>query len=548
MAATPGILYVTMERGANLSPARFQDWYNNEHGPLRLRLTDFVTNGFRYRASDLEDTGKGKPEWMAIYDITDMAELTKDQYMQLRGDPIQSQRERDLRPDLTIDRRSLDLANTWDSKEFKPLEALDTKLEENSMVAVSITLKKGSNPEELNKWYEAEHISSLSKMSGWLRSRSFTTSAMDGKDVVEYLTLHDYAPKNGLDGREIESAVTKSCPKELVEEVRIRTYNMHYIFGPAPRELAPLSEPDVPSFDSPATETRTFPDTEGGAIESYITTKDGVRIRYRLEGSSDMNAPLIVLSNSILVDWGIWDGFVSQFLSSPQNKKYRILRYLTRGRSSDCGSEKITVQLLASDIIALLDALRVPQAAAIVGVSLGGATVLCAGLTYPERIAKFMSCDTSSKSPQGNSKLWGERIALAEKEGAINAAGERVVGDELAEITVRRWFVAESYDGGNMEKECERVKSMVVNNSLEGFKKTVEALFEYDLKPQMAGYQGKAGFLVGGGDGKLPETMDAMAKSLGQGAAFHRVEGAGHLPMVEKPKEVVEAVVSLLAL
>ena len=533
MASTPGILYVTMDRGTNLSPARFQDWYNNEHGPLRLRLTNFVTNGFRYRASDLEDSGKGKPEWMAIYDITDMAELTKADYMALRGDPIQSQRERGLRPDLKIDRRSLDLAKTWDSKAFKPLEDLDTVLGENALVATSISLKSGAKAEDLDKWYEEEHVAGLSKMSGWLRSRSFTTSSIDGKDEVEYLTLHDFAPKNGLDRAQIKHTLMGSCPKDLVEEMRIRTYNLHYIFGPAPRELAPLSKPDVPSFDSPATETRTLPSSEGGAVESYVTTKDGVRLRYRLEGSSDMNAPLIILSNSILVDWGIWDGFVAQFLSSPQNKKYRILRYLTRGRSSDCGSQKITVQLLASDIIALLDALRVPQVAAAVGVSLGGATVLCAGLTYPDRIAKFMSCDTSSSSPQGNAKLWGDRIDIAEKEGATNQSGEKVVGDKLAEMTVRRWFVQGSYDGGSMEAECERVKSMVVNNSFEGFKKSVEALWEYDLKPQMAEYQRKGAFLVGGADGKLPETMEAMAASLSKGSAFHRIEGAGHLPMVE---------------
>jgi len=111
------------------------------------------------------------------------------------------------------------------------------------------------------------------------------------------------------------------------------------------------------------------------------------------------------------------------------------------------------VNLLASDIITLLDVLRVQKAAAVIGVSLGGATSLDVGLKHPKRVSAFVSCDTNAVSPSGNRKAWGDRIAVAEKEGAQSQAGETVVGEELAEMTVRRWFVKESYDGGKMEAE-----------------------------------------------------------------------------------------------
>ena len=293
--------------------------------------------------------------------------------------------------------------------------------------------------------------------------------------------------------------------------------------------------------------TKTIPESHGGAgaIESWVTTRDGVDLPFRLEGSPDPHAPLIVLSNSILVDYGIWDDFVTSFFSIPANKKYRVLRYLTRGRSSKCGTQPVTVDVLASDIIALLDTLRVKKAAAMIGVSLGGATVLNAALKYPNRVESFISCDTSSKSPAGNSKAWGDRIAMSEKEGAT-ASGEGIVGSELAEITTRRWFVPESYDGGASEKTCLDVKKMVETNSREGFKKSVNALFEYDLREEMKTSEVKGGFVVGGSDGVLPATMKDMAGSYGHGAEYKVIEGAGHLPMVEKPKEFAEYVTSFL--
>jgi len=88
---------------------------------------------------------------------------------------------------------------------------------------------------------------------------------------------------------------------------------------------------------------------------------------------------------------------------------------------------------------------------------------------------------------------------------------------------------------------------MVESNSLAGFKKSVEALFEYDLKAEMKRSKVRGAFLVGGSDGVLPGTMKEMAEAYGEGGAeFHLIEGAGHLPMVEKPQQFAEFVTGFL--
>lgn len=545
---------MTMQPQSSLTDEQFHDWYNNEHGPTRLRLP-FITNGFRYRGTDVQ-AGKGsdeKPEWMAIYDVADMEELTKDAYLRLRNPPVKSQREVDTMKQIKVDRKLYDFIESRESKDFKKLEDVQNEGEGNVMVAVALDLQPGTdNKAELDKWYREEHIDLLSKVPGWLHTRRYVTSAIDPNAAVEYLALHEYAPKNGLDGSEFKAATTTKWNAEImtnvVKEKRRRVYQLYYTFGAAPRYLGP----NISSWelsDPQSTKTRILPTSIGGAgaIESWVTTKDGVELPFRLEGSPDLDAPLIVLSNSILVDYGIWDGFLELFFSVPEHKKYRVLRYLTRGRSSKCGTAPVTVDVLASDIIALLDALRVKKAAAVIGVSLGGATTLNMALKYPERVASFISCDTSSKSPAGNSKVWGERIAVAEKEGA-SASGEPIVGEELAEMTTRRWFVKESYDGGPLEKKLGEVKKMVKTNSLAGFKKSVEALFDYDLKAEMKDSKVKGAFVVGSRDGVLPGTMKEMASAYGaNGAAYQAIEAAGHLPMVEKPQEFTDFVGKFLS-
>lgn len=546
MAPKSGMLYVTMKPLESLPSEQFHDWYNNEHGPMRLRFP-FFKNGFRYRATDLSGPASGLPEWLAIYDVTDMEEMVKQPYIGLRLPPVQSQRERDTMKQIKVDRKFFDFVESRQSDNFKRLEEVSAEGQGNVLIAVSQDLYSGKE-EEYQKWYLEEHIPMLSKIPGWLRTRLYVTASIENKEQLEYVALHEYAPTNGLDGPEYQAAIStpwrNEVQKSVVKEKRRRTYDLFHTIGPAQRDLSHIYTPIV-STDG---KIREFPatKTQSAAIESYITTPDGVSLPYRLEGSTDPQAPLIVLANSILVSYNIWDDFVSAFLAKPENKKYRIVRYSTRGRFSACGEQSVSVDLLTSDIITILDALRVPKAAAVIGVSLGGATTLNFGLKYPNRVDVIIPCDTNAKSPAGNSKAWGERIALAQKEGATSASGEQIVGDELAEITSRRWFVPENYEKPELAKKFEEVKQMVANNSLAGFEKSVQALYDYDMTPLLKDSTVKAAFIVGAKDGALPQGMKVLAASLGKGAEFVVIDNAGHLPMTENPAEFTEAVTSII--
>jgi pimeloyl-ACP methyl ester carboxylesterase len=250
-----------------------------------------------------------------------------------------------------------------------------------------------------------------------------------------------------------------------------------------------------------------------------------------------------VLVNSVLVEYGIWDGFVQAFLARTENSKYRIARYNSRGRYANTGSLPCTVDQLAQDVLSLLDALRVPRAAAVIGVSLGGATTLNLALKHPDRVSTFVACDTNAAAPPGNAQAWDERVAMAETNHATSASGEALVGSSLAEATVRRWFAPTSYDDKVLSSEIERVKSMVARNSLDGFRAGVRALHRYDFGSEMGAGRVPGMFVVGAADGRLPTSMKGMAAEYADGTwPLVVVERAGHLPMVEQPDGFAETV------
>ena len=68
-----GLLLVTMEPPAGLEE-EFNDWYDHEHLPQRMRMPGFET-GARFVCLE------GWPRWLALYDLTSLAALSTPEYL-----------------------------------------------------------------------------------------------------------------------------------------------------------------------------------------------------------------------------------------------------------------------------------------------------------------------------------------------------------------------------------------------------------------------------------------------------------------------------------
>ncbi|KAJ3863089.1 hypothetical protein EV359DRAFT_43821 [Lentinula novae-zelandiae] len=155
-----GFLIVYSEPGELVTFEEFQDWYDNEHVPLRMNYLQSFLTGARYSALDSQI-----PSWAALYDIDDTATFSHYSYTRLRAN--RSLREADLVKRLSIlDRRTCELIA--DSGESPLTTSLASKNPSKGMVTHGL----GDNEQDAKEWF-GKGVEILRSNQGWARTRIF---------------------------------------------------------------------------------------------------------------------------------------------------------------------------------------------------------------------------------------------------------------------------------------------------------------------------------------------------------------------------------------
>jgi 3-oxoadipate enol-lactonase len=150
---------------------------------------------------------------------------------------------------------------------------------------------------------------------------------------------------------------------------------------------------------------------------------NGIQINYELSGNQD--APVVVMCHSLACSMVMWQPQMEVL-----EPHFRVLRIDMRGHGdSEVTQGVYTLELLAADVIGLLDVLKI-DTAHFVGLSIGGMIGQCLGLDYPDRFQSLTLCDTSPMLPDEAKPLFQERMDLAQS-GGMQA---------LVESTLERWF------------------------------------------------------------------------------------------------------------
>lgn len=247
----------------------------------------------------------------------------------------------------------------------------------------------------------------------------------------------------------------------------------------------------------------------------------GITVRYDLTGSAD--APVLLFANSIGTSLQIWDTLVPALA-----ERYRVLRYDMRGHGLTqatpvTADEGYSLDRLADDAAALLDALGIP-AVHVCGLSIGGMMAQRLAVKAPERVRGLILCDTAGLI--GPPSVWADRIA------AIRARGLPSIADGV----MARWFT----EGFRAERpdQIRGYVAMLGRTTEEGYIGCAMAIRDADLRADNAGIAAPTLVVVGDQDMATPPALARELADSVPGARFVILPGAAHIPCVERPAEL----------
>jgi 3-oxoadipate enol-lactonase len=240
---------------------------------------------------------------------------------------------------------------------------------------------------------------------------------------------------------------------------------------------------------------------------------NGIDIHYEISGSG----PVIAFAHSLGSDLSIWAAQKSALAG-----RHTVLCYDIRGHGqTSATSGAYDFDMLANDVIALLDALKI-DTASFVGISLGGMIGQALVLTAPERLEKLVLADTTSRYPPGAQATWPERIRQIESAGL----------EPLIAPTLERWFTA-SYRAAHPDVTT-RIGNLIGTTPVAGYVGCCHAIAGLDFTNRLTVVKTPTLVLVGDQDAGTPPAMAQEIAAAIPGARLEIIPAAAHLSNIEQ--------------
>ncbi|CAN7602036.1 3-oxoadipate enol-lactonase [Mycolicibacterium frederiksbergense] len=250
-----------------------------------------------------------------------------------------------------------------------------------------------------------------------------------------------------------------------------------------------------------------------------------VEVHAVVSGRAD--APAVVLSNSLGSTHRMWDAQLADL-----EQRFRVVRYDTRGHGGSPVPEgPYVIDDLADDLVALLDRLDIAKAH-LVGLSLGGMTVMRVAIRNPERVQRLALLCTGAQLPPASA--WTERGATVRAQGSA----------AVAAAVVQRWFTPAHLDA---HPDVRRgYEQMIAATPAEGYAACCEAIAELDLREQLSGITAPTLAIAGADDPATPPAKLEEIVARIPGSRLLTVPQAAHLANVEQPAIITPALIEHL--
>jgi 3-oxoadipate enol-lactonase len=250
--------------------------------------------------------------------------------------------------------------------------------------------------------------------------------------------------------------------------------------------------------------------------EPALSFADGPRSRiaYRRSGTG----PPLVLLHPLALSGAVWGTFASMLGTS-----FDVIAPDARGHGdSGWDGAPFSIDDLADDVAALLDALSLP-AAHVIGMSMGGSTAISFAGRYPERADGLLLADTTA---------WYGADAIEKWEARARTAAEKPRELQVP-FQADRWFT-ESFRERNAD-EVNRVIGIFLRTSSPAHAAASRAMGAMDSRPQLLNITARTLALTGEEDYATPPAMGQAIADGVPGARAQVLPALRHLSLVQDP-------------
>jgi len=253
----------------------------------------------------------------------------------------------------------------------------------------------------------------------------------------------------------------------------------------------------------------------------------GIQTNYELSGKK--GAPVVVLGHSLGATLTMWEPQMDSL-----NPHFQVLRYDMRGHgSSDVTPGPYTLELLAEDVIGLLDALNIDWVH-FVGLSIGGMIGQSLALNHANRLRSLALCDTAAVIPAEAQPIWQERIDAAREKGMESSVDQ----------TMERWFTP-SFLSMNSPKVVPIRKEFLATR-VEGYIGCMEAIRRLNYLDRLSTIKLPTLIMVGEDDPGTPVSASQAIHERISNSKLVILPSARHLCNLEQPEAFNAALVGFL--
>jgi 3-oxoadipate enol-lactonase len=156
-------------------------------------------------------------------------------------------------------------------------------------------------------------------------------------------------------------------------------------------------------------------------------TVNGIDLACQTDGPDD--GPVLILSHTLATSRAMWRRQIPYFAG-----RYRIISFDMRGHGESAAPDfPYSLEMLAEDVIGVLDSLGVERPAIFLGISIGGMIGQALALRHPDRFRAMILSNTISRTPPEGQAMWEQRIETIRKDGI----------ESQVQPTLERWLSQE---------------------------------------------------------------------------------------------------------